>query len=97
MMNKKRFSVQAIGKYLPGVLMVVALLCPFSGFSQMVHDSQTVIESFLTPNAHAKPMARMWFPDASAGEDDDDYIGKQISELAAKGFGGVAGPYPLCL
>ena len=89
MMNKKRFSVQAIGRFLPGVLMVVALLCPFSGFSQMVHDSQTVIESFLTPNAHAKPMARMWFPDASAGEDDDDYIGKQISELAAKGFGGV--------
>lgn len=71
MMNKKRFSILAIGRFLPGVLMVVALLCPFSGFSQMVHDSQTVIESFLTPNAHAKPMARMWFPDASAGEDDD--------------------------
>ena len=34
-------------------------------------------------------MARMWFPDASAGEDDNDYIEKQISELAAKGFGGV--------
>ena len=31
----------------------------------------------------------MWFPDASAGEDDNDYIEKQISELAAKGFGGV--------
>lgn len=53
MMNKKRFSILAIGRFLPGVLMVVALLCPFSGFSQMVHDSQTVIESFLTPNAHA--------------------------------------------
>ncbi len=31
----------------------------------------------------------MWFPDASAGEDDNDYIEKQISELAEKGFGGV--------
>ena len=52
-------------------------------------ESGTVIESFLAPDAHAKPMARMWFPDASAGEDDNDYIEKQISELAAKGFGGV--------
>ena len=72
-----------------GVLMVVVLLSPSSGFSQIVRDSKTVIESFLVPDAHAKPMARMWFPDASAGEDDSDYIGKQISELAAKGFGGV--------
>ena len=31
----------------------------------------------------------MWFPDAGAGEDNDDYIDKQISELAEKGFGGV--------
>ena len=72
-----------------GILMIVALLSPYSGPCQTVHDSQTVIESFLTPNAHAKPMARIWFPDASAGEDNNDYIEKQISELAAKGFGGV--------
>lgn len=44
---------------------------------------------FLEPDARAKPMARMWFPDAGAGEDDSDLIDKQISELAAKGFGGV--------
>lgn len=69
--------------------MVVALLSPYSGFSRIVNDSKSVIESFLTPDAHAKPMARMWFPDASASEDDNDYIEKQISELAAKGFGGV--------
>ena len=72
-----------------GILMVVALLSPSSGFSQTVHECETVIEGFLAPDAHAKPMARMWFPDASAGEDDNDYIEKQISELAAKGFGGV--------
>jgi cyclophilin family peptidyl-prolyl cis-trans isomerase len=87
--DKKRFIIEAIVMYLPGFLMVLALLTPFSGFSQIVHDSKTVFESFLTPDAHAKPMARMWFPDASAGEDDNDYIEKQISELAAKGFGGV--------
>ena len=87
--DKKRFFVQPIGKYLSGVLMVVALLSPSSVFSQIAQDSKTVIESFLVPDAHAKPMARMWFPDASAGEDNNDYIEKQISELAAKGFGGV--------
>ena len=81
--------MQGIGRYLPEVLMVVALLPPSLGFCQVVHERETVIESFLAPDAHAKPMARMWFPDASAGEDDNDYIEKQISELAAKGFGGV--------
>ena len=81
--------MQGIGRYLPEVLMVVALLTPSLGFCQVVHERETVIESFLAPDAHAKPMARMWFPDASAGEDDNDYIEKQISELAAKGFGGV--------
>ena len=69
--------------------MVVALLTPSSGFSQIARESETIIEGFLAPDVHAKPMARMWFPDASAGEDDNDYIEKQISELAAKGFGGV--------
>ena len=87
--DKKCLFVQAIGKHLSGILMVVALLTPFWGYSQVVQDSKTVIESFLAPDTHAKPMARMWFPDASAGEDDNDYIEKQISELAAKGFGGV--------
>ena len=79
----------AIGKCLPGVFIVVALLTASSGFCQIVHGSETVIEGFLAPDTHAKPMARMWFPDASAGEDDNDFIEKQISELAAKGFGGV--------
>ena len=65
--DKKWLFVQTIGRYLSGVLMVVALLTPSSGFCQIVHESETVIESFLAPDAHAKPMARMWFPDASAG------------------------------
>ena len=65
-MDKKRFFMQTIGKCLPGVLMVVTLLSPSPGFCQIVHDSKTVMERFLAPDAHAKPMARMWFPDASA-------------------------------
>ena len=88
-MDKKHFFVQPIGKHLPGVLMAVALLASSSGFGQAVHGGESVIERFLAPDAPAKPMARMWFPDASAGEDDNDFIEKQISELAAKGFGGV--------
>ena len=53
------------------------------------HDTRIVLDLFLNPNVHAKPMARMWFPDAAAGEDDNDSIEKQINELADKGFGGV--------
>ena len=44
---------------------------------------------FQDPTAVAKPMARMWFPDTSAGADENDTIGKQIEELAEGGFGGV--------
>lgn len=49
----------------------------------------TVMEYFQNPDSDAKPMARMWFPDAGAGADDNDTIEKQIQELADKGFGGV--------
>ena len=77
-MDKKRVFVHATGKYLPGVLMVVASLSPWPALSQTVHDGGTVIESFLAPDAHAKPMARMWFPDASAGEDDNDNASDRI-------------------
>lgn len=48
-----------------------------------------VVDYFRDPDMNARPMARMWFPDAAAGEDDNDYIEKQILELADKGFGGV--------
>ena len=48
--------MQAIGRCLPAVLVAVALLTPSGGFSQSVRDSETVIESFLTPDAHAKPV-----------------------------------------
>lgn len=37
----------------------------------------------------ARPMARMWFPDAGAGADENDLIGVQITEMAKGGFGGV--------
>ena len=52
-------------------------------------DTANAIDYFVEPDYTAKPMARMWFPDASSGEDDNDTIAKQINELAATGFGGV--------
>ena len=73
-------------------LLALAVVLPVistSAFADLPQNPGTVLNLFLEPDAHAKPMARMWFPDAAAGEDDNDLIDKQISELAAKGFGGV--------
>ena len=52
-------------------------------------DSNSAISYFKNPDYTAKPMARMWFPDATAGIDDNDVIEKQINSLAEAGFGGV--------
>ena len=57
--------------------------------AESLQDTGTVLGSFLEPDFHAKPMTRLWFPDAAAGEDDNDKIEKLILELADKGFGGV--------
>ena len=74
------------------VMLVTALFSSFAetdGKADASKGSRTVLDLFLEPDARAKPMARMWFPDAGAGEDDGDSIEKQIFELADKGFGGV--------
>lgn len=64
-----------------------AVLTPVSAFAE--GETRTAIEAFLNPDVSEKPMARMWFPDAYAGIDENDTIEKQITELAAAGFGGV--------
>ncbi len=74
------------------LLLVVPVLlsCGTAGSSKEEAGSEkTVLSHFENPGVDAKPMARMWFPDAGAGEDPDDLIEKQILELADKGFGGV--------
>jgi len=48
-----------------------------------------IIQYFQNPDVSSKPMARMWFPDAGAGADSQDYITTQIQALADAGFGGV--------
>ena len=67
------------------MMSLILLMTGLSGYGRTTQDTGTVLTRFLAPDVQAKPMARMWFPDASAGEDDNDYIEKQISELAAKG------------
>lgn len=73
------------------ILVLALVMTEFASFAEPTENSPagTVLDSFLAPDVHAKPMARMWFPDAGAGEDDDDSIEKQVLELADKGFGGV--------
>jgi len=53
--------------------------------------SASIIDKFKEPDVDAKPMARMWFPDAGAGADQEGLalVAKQINEMAEGGFGGV--------
>ncbi len=72
------------------LMLAMALLFIVTSVSgEASRDSGTVLDSFLEPDRNAKPMVRMWFPDAGAGEDENDSIEKQILELADKGFGGA--------
>lgn len=53
--------------------------------------SSTIIDKFKNPDVDAKPMARMWFPDAGAGASPEGLamVAKQIKEMADGGMGGV--------
>lgn len=48
-----------------------------------------LIQAFQKPSLDSKPMARMWFPDASPGAIPNDCIEKQLSTMAQGGMGGV--------
>lgn len=49
----------------------------------------SIVDVFNNIDLDAKPMARMWFPDAGAGADENDLIAEQINAMAEGGFGGV--------
>lgn len=51
----------------------------------------SAVKAFTKPTLDAKPMARMWFPDAGAGATKQGLalVAKQIKDLVAEGFGGV--------
>lgn len=56
---------------------------------QYVSSHMPLVSAFQNPNLDSKPMARMWFPDASAGADDTDCIKRQLTSMAEGGMGGV--------
>lgn len=66
-----------------------AVVC--GAFSVTAAASDSIISLFKNPDVDAKPMARMWFPDAGAGASREglDMVAKQINDMAAGGFGGV--------
>lgn len=89
-MNRNRkFPKLVTGAVSVALLGSVISGSPLMAVSVYAEDNtRTAIEAFKDPNASEKPMARMWFPDAYAGIDDNDTIAKQIQELADAGFGG---------
>lgn len=54
-----------------------------------VVSNMPLIKAFESPGLDSKPMARMWFPDASPGAIDNDCIEKQLTTMARGGMGGV--------
>lgn len=87
--RKTRFDIG------PGVALAVLLGACTSQLedepstSDALPGEGTLLRFFLEPDYRDKPMARMWFPDAGAGLDEFDTIGRQIDALAEGGFGGV--------
>ena len=63
------------------VVMVAGILT--TGFTVSAQQEGAVLSAFKNPGYTAKPMARMWFPDAGAGIDEYDTVEKQINALAA--------------
>lgn len=76
------------------ITMVVALLLSLS-VSAMAAGEETLLEKILDPDVGAKPMARLWLPDAGAGyieEDGTNYlwmVEQYVQEMYDAGMGGV--------
>lgn len=56
---------------------------------ETVSSQLPLVKAFENPGLDSKPMARMWFPDASPGAVPDDCIEKQLTTMAKGGMGGV--------
>lgn len=81
-----------ISLYLSTLFLVVLTFSSCNTVSKNVDADKagdTAVSHFKNPSYTDKPMLRMWFPDATAGMDDNDTIAKQVNALADAGFGGV--------
>ncbi|MCL2165054.1 MAG: hypothetical protein FWH55_11855, partial [Oscillospiraceae bacterium] len=76
-------------KKIVSLVLVLCMILPLGSGISFAAPGTPIIEYFMNPDASSKPMARMWFPDASAAVDPDNTVEKQILELGEKGFGGV--------
>ena len=93
-MERKKFK--KINRIKAAMALVAFIALPFvtscgSNVSKTADNATevSVIDRFNEPDAIAKPMARMWFGEASAGVDDNDTIARQINALAKAGYGGI--------
>lgn len=69
--------------------LVMLLGCSGGAWAASPETPQGVLARFYEPQYTDRMMARMWFPDASAGLDENDTIDEQIRSLVEAGFGGV--------
>ncbi|GAA2026679.1 hypothetical protein GCM10009819_07380 [Agromyces tropicus] len=72
--------------------LVLALLSIPAAPGFAADDAMAEVEQVFTePALAARPMARMWFPDAGAGASEEGLalVEKQVRDMAREGFGGV--------
>mgnify|MGYP003278999812 CR=1 FL=1 len=94
MMKKKYFYNKIIAGMLTVAVTGSGLAFPEAGATaEAASAKKSVIDNFTDPTSTQKPMVRMWFPDAAAGEDESDTIELQIKQLAEAGFGGIEVAY----
>ncbi len=83
-------SIASVSNGLTGVT-----LTPYTQIELAASADNSIAAGMIDPKVKAKPMARMWFPDAGAGWEDEDgqnylwMVEKQIKDMYDAGFGGV--------
>ena len=72
-------------------MLLVLVVASVGSAGQASKAGGTIIDKFKTPEVHARPMARTWFPDAGAGANSQGLalVAKQVNDMARGGFGGL--------
>ena len=89
----KRRKLRKAGSVLSAAVLTAALALGAVNADSFTAEAESasgdVLAAFENPDKDAKPMVRWWFPDAGAGEDEDDLIEEYITAMADAGYGGV--------
>jgi len=94
-MPRQLFGIKLIISVILSFILTTLIVC--NGISATKKSasgspaSSEIIDKFKNPDVDAKPMARMWFPDAGAGASKDGLamIERHITGMAEGGMGGV--------